>query len=227
MKIALFDFCETLVNFQTADYFVEYALKMHNKGNVYYGLLKFGVVKKFLNKHWQIRKKLHLFQMKGMSKQEIEKAAQEYYKLYIKPNIFPYMLGLIKEYKDKGYKVYIVSGGYSTYIKYYADEIYVDDVIANDFSYSKKGIFRGVICKRDCMGIEKINRLNAYFLKTDIEKSISYSDSLSDLPMLKWTQKGVLISKYKERKSAKKNNLEQVVLQEVETEGVIFEFSGL
>lgn len=227
MKIVLFDFCETLVNYQTADYFVEYTLKKHNRGKMYYAIAELGVIKKLLGKHWRIKKKLHLLQMKGLSKQDIEDAAKEYYIEYVKPNSFPYMRSLINEYKDKGYMVYIVSGGYSPYIRMYAEELMVDDVIANDFSYNKRGKFKGHIIRKDCMELEKIVRLDEYFADKDIQESISYSDSLSDLPMLKWTQRGVLVSKYKERKSAKDNKLEQIVLHDVEKQVIRFEFSGL
>ena len=48
MKIAIFDFCETLVNYQTADYFVEYTLKKNNRGKLYYALLKVSFINEYL-----------------------------------------------------------------------------------------------------------------------------------------------------------------------------------
>ena len=228
MKVALFDFCETLVNFQTADYFVEYTLKKYQQNRFYQCLVDNRNIDLFLAKHWMFRKKLHLYQMKGLTKKQIDFAAEEFYQKYIVPNQFPSMNNLIREYKERDYEVYIVSGGYEPYIRYYALENNIDGIIANEFLYNTKNIFSGLLTQKDCMGKEKVIRLNQVFNRVQIEKSVSYSDSLSDLPILKWADKGVLVSKYKERKSAKENYLEQIVLSFLEeNQKVKFEFEGI
>lgn len=230
MKLALFDFCETLVNFQTADYFVEYCLKKFNRNNCYERMFRIKIINVFLNKHWRLRKNVHLYFLKGIKEEEIKIAAKEYYIRYIKPNSFETMGKLISDYKSDDYKVYIVSGGYSPYIEYYANDHNIDGIISNNFKYKRKSgenIFTGKLCGRDCMGEEKVIRLNFLFMCDEIEDSVSYSDSLSDLPLFRWTKRAVLVSKYKERKSAKENNLEQIILANVEPEGTRFEFNGL
>lgn len=136
------------------------------------------------------------------------------------------MKELIKKYKAEGYFVYIVSGGYKEYIDYYARDLGVNGVIANEFKYINrfgKSIFSGLLCSKDCMGIEKVNRLNQMFNHKDIDFSVSYSDSLSDLPLFKWTDKAILVSKFKERRCAKENGLDQIVLAEHEPKGIPLE----
>lgn len=226
MKLVLFDFCDTLVNFQTADPFVEYVKKEYGRGIVYDKFWSVQCVYKFLEKHWKLRKKINLYQIKGLNEDQIRKSAEDYYNTLIRPNSFVYMKNLIKEYKEKEYVVYLISGGYEEYIKFYADELGVDGVIANSFKYkNKKGrkIFTGKIIGKECMDEEKVNRLNRIFKKDEVDFSISYSDSLSDLPLFRWTDKAVLVSKSKERKCAKENGLEQIVLADYETKDVLFE----
>jgi len=230
MKIALFDFCETLVNYQTADYYVEYTLKKYNRIIFYKKITEMPIIKDVIERNWKIRKKLRLFFLKGLSEKQMQEAAKEYYLEFIKPNSFPYMIKMIKEYQDKEYSTYIVSGGYGIYINEYVKEYGLDGVIANEFKYTeKKGIkiFSGFIQGKDCMDYEKIDRLIQLFKNCKIDASISYSDSLSDLPLLKWTDTGVLVSKYKERKSAKENGLEQIVLKDLESDDTLFEFGGI
>lgn len=230
MKLALFDFCETLVNFQTADFFIEYCLKKFGRNDFYEGMLQVKIINAFLNKHWRFRKSIHLYLLKGIKEEDIKIAAMEYYIKYIKTNSFKSMAKLINGYKRDDYKVYIVSGGYSPYIEYYANDHNIDGIISNDFKYKRRSgenIFTGKLCCKDCMGKEKVVRLNSIFKYNKIEDSISYSDSLSDLPLFMWTKRAVLVSKYKERKSAKENNLEQIILANIEPEGTRFEFEGL
>ena len=229
MKIALFDFCETLVNYQTADYFVEYVLKKYKRNGFYSFIMAIKPANRYLAKNWMIRKHIHLYQMKGLGQKEIDAAANEFFLKYIEPNQFNSMVELIEEYQKNGYKTYIVSGGYEPYIRYYAEKHNMDGIVANEFSYKETSDkkFSGKLTREDCMGAEKVNRLNEMFAGVSIEDSIGFSDSLSDLPMLNWCNKKVLVSKYKERKCAAENGLDPIVLCEKEAEDVSFEFDGI
>jgi len=229
MKIVLFDFCDTLVNFQTANPFVDMVKKECKRGVVFDYVNSIRIIHKFFDRHWMIRKKLNLYQLKGVSKDQIGALAKKYYETMILPNSFTHMKELVKKYKAEGYVVYIVSGGYKEYIDYYVADLGIDGVIANEFRYINrfgKSLFSGLLCRKDCMGIEKVNRLNQMFDKNSIEHSVSYSDSLSDLPLFKWTDNPILVSKYKERKSAAENNLEQIVLANCDDEITSLEFKG-
>ena len=79
-KIALFDFCDTLVDFQTGDAFIDFIRENTNKKRAFIFekfrllLIKikfFSVLSRLLPKNnWH--KKLKLFQLKGYTKNEIE-----------------------------------------------------------------------------------------------------------------------------------------------------------
>ncbi|WP_026506105.1 HAD-IB family phosphatase [Butyrivibrio sp. NC3005] len=195
-KIALFDFCDTIVNFQTADNYV-----------IYYAEMRYG--ENLRNKNYDKFQLLNC--LKGEKKSDIEFFAERYYLEMIKPGLQTVVIDFIKKYQDTGYEIYIVSAGYSVYIDFFAKEFKVNGIIANDFLYQDE-IFLGTISNRDCISEEKVQRLNEFFDKCEIEDSVSFSDSISDLPFLKWSNRGIVISKFRSREWIKKNGLEEIVL---------------
>ena len=103
------------------------------------------------------------------------------------------IVDLLREKQEEGFKIYIVSGGYGIYLKYFSKEFCVNTVISSDFKFLK-GICLGVMSGVDCMGINKVKLLDRIFNKDNLF-SIAYSDSLSDLPLLQWADKAYVIKK--------------------------------
>ena len=95
-KWSLFDFCETLVTFQTADAYVHYIRrKTGNRRMILldglHRLLKtFRVVnlaERITGNKRSINKRLVLYQLNGFSKQVLERYAKEYYQECIKQTL--------------------------------------------------------------------------------------------------------------------------------------------
>ena len=213
MKIALYDFCDTIVNFQTADEYVCFTqdyLKLKAFGNTY---MNTRLIKKFLDSRWEIKKKAILYQLRGIEKNKLTDAAYHYYKEKIMPNIYKPIVEGMRKHQENGYDVYIVSAGYRIYLDFFAEDFGIKGVIANEFRYHNDK-FTGKLCRGDCYGEEKALRLDEVFIGKDIEHSISYSDSISDMPLLKWTDQGVVVSKNAHRAWVKENGLEDFILSE-------------
>lgn len=216
-KIALFDFCETIVDFQTADAFCEFVKKYVHSNNCEWKLLRdflnrTGLVKivQLFYKDEYINKKLLLKEINGISKCKMEDLGKLYYEKVIKKHFIVEILGELNRLKTKGYKIYIVSGGYDIYIKHMVREYGLDGYISTELLF-KNGVFCGKYVGHDCLGKEKVNRLREYFRVTgDITKldSYSYSDSISDLPFLKFSKKGIVVSRKIEPTWVKENKLE-------------------
>lgn len=213
MKIAIYDFCDTIVNFQTADEYVFFTKKYLRINNFWSRFIGHPMIDKGLRRNWKLRKKAILFQLKGLKKDILLDAADEYYKKRVRPNIYKSILDKIEEQKAQGFHVYLVSAGYSIYLDFFAREFCLDGVIANDFKYHKER-FSGVITKSDCYGDNKVIRLNEYFDGKDVDYSMSFSDSISDLPMLKWSDDGIVVSREGHRKWVSENGLKDYVLSE-------------
>lgn len=201
-KVALFDFCETLVNFQTADAFVEYVRAnckdnkhMHKWNNIRLFLIKTRIIpilSRLLPKI-SIHKRIVLYQLKGKTKIELSEYAQCFYKNMILPNLIHEVIDELKKLQLQHYKIVLVSGGYDIYINLFAKDFGIDNenIITTRIKY-KNGICMGIIDGLDCLFDNKIKLISEKFEKDEIY-SISYSDSKTDLPLLNWADKGIVV----------------------------------
>ncbi len=221
-KVALFDFCETLVTIQSADKYIDFvrhrqpSLKQKVLEVVRIILVKalcFRLVSKlFPNNIWH--KQLKLYQLKGISKNDLEALAKVYYEEVLKPHIIPEIIKEIVKKQKKHYKIIIVSGGYAIYIKYFAKDFGIDfcDVMATQIGFTLKGICKGTIEGLDCMKANKVKMLRSRMdmEQYNLESSYAYSDSLSDLPLLKFVGKGIVVTR-KPQKWSKHNGLGEIL----------------
>jgi len=206
VKLALFDFCETLVDFQTADAFIDYVRE--KKSNVYMVLLniisdlliKLKIVA-ILNKLFPERslgKRIKLFQIRHLSYDSLDNLAALFYRDMIKPNLIIPLMSELNRLSNQGYEVCLVSAGYSIYLKYFAQEHHIQHIIATEIAFNKiNNRCLGTISGKDCINMVKVSRLKTHFAGKDVNynESISYSDSEKDLPLLQLTGMGVIVSR--------------------------------
>ncbi|WP_297980706.1 HAD-IB family hydrolase [uncultured Capnocytophaga sp.] len=220
-KIALFDFCDTLVDFQTGDAFIDFIRENTDKRRAFIFekfrslLIKikfFSILNRFLpNNNWH--KRLKLFQLKGITKNEIEHLSLLYYTERIKPRLIKRIIQELQQYKKEGYSIYIVSGGFSDYIIHFCKEFEINQPIATNIKY-KKGICLGIIDGIDCMHAAKIDKIkNVIELQNvDMEQSVAYSDSITDLPLLTLVKNGVVVSKKYPQYWVATNKLKEIII---------------
>ncbi|ADR22641.1 phosphatase [Marivirga tractuosa] len=193
-KLAIFDFCETLISRQTADLFVDFIIEQEQ--NKSYNFVE--GLRKTLHKLHLLRgnsnKRFKLFQIKGVSKQKIEFYAQKYLDDILLRNINNKILSLAKEYKVNNYKIGIISGGYMPYIKLFAEKFNFDFRISTEISFSE-GICTGKIAGDDCMGKNKILLLKKKIDLVDIEELVFVTDHISDLPLLQLSDQPIVVGK--------------------------------
>jgi HAD superfamily hydrolase (TIGR01490 family) len=221
-NLALFDFCETLVSFQTADAFVDFVRSID--GNFFMKLLNavsIGLQKTritlILNKFFpdvSLEKKLKLFQLRGFTYNRLNNLSEQYYREMIKPNLIDVMVDEMKVLAEQNYEICIVSAGYSIYLKYFVEEYHIKHLISSEIAFSKSGtLCRGIISGRDCISKEKVNRVMKFFNGQDINfnESIAYSDSIKDLPILLLAGKGVVVSKANSQKWFNKYQFREII----------------
>jgi HAD superfamily phosphoserine phosphatase-like hydrolase len=220
--MAFFYFCETLVSFQTADAFVDYVRK--EDGNLYMRFLnlvllvlsKARVVALF-NKFFpgsSFSKKVKLLQLRGFGIEKLNILPYDYYKKMIIPELIEPVIGEMKRLSLQDYDIYLVSAGYSIYLKYFAEDYHIEHLISTEIAfnpYSNKCL--GTISGSDCIHLEKVNRLKSYLISQNINyrESISYSDSISDLPLLLMTGNGVVVSKGNSQPWRQKYKLTEII----------------
>ena len=222
-KLALFDFCETLVTFQTAGRFVEYVRTMAGsrqmlrleKMRLLSKKLRFTAVVNKLFPHFNFDKRLQLYQLKGFTKDALDVFAREYYLKFIEPNLIPELIDQVREKLKEGYTVSIVSGGYSIYLNYFAREYGITDIISSEIEFDVNQVCTGRLSGADCMYHYKIQKLNKHFIagEIDLHESVAYSDSITDLPLLRWAGTGIVVSSGKSQTWAKEHGLAEIVFK--------------
>ncbi len=216
-NIALFDFCDTLVSFQTANEYVRFFVKNYANLSVklrhfvYLTLSASGLISHMEKKHPEknIRKRILLWQLKGSTRDKMEMIAKEYYERRIKPCLVSETITELLKCKKEGCKILIVSGGYDIYIKHFALEYGIEtrNIIANQLLFDKN-LFIGKY-DLECMGEEKVRLLSKILKQRDDFNVVAYSDSESDLPMLLWADRGIVITK----SWAKKYQLNEITIE--------------
>ncbi len=197
-KVALFDFCETISDFQTGDAFIYYVANHENSFKMN--------IKKFLNaKIVKLKRKFKksynckfyiMKLLKGMSKNKLETYALNYYEEEVRKHFIPEVIEKLLELKKQGYRIYIVSAGYDIYLKYFVEEFNLDGLMATKILF-KENICCGCPDGKDCIGQHKITILNNFFKDEPIKDydTIAYSDSPSDIPLLDYCKEAFVVTR--------------------------------
>lgn len=151
-----------------------------------------------------------LWWLGGLSKNRVIKYAQSYYINMVKPHQITRTVEILHELQREGWRIVLVSGGYDVYIEFFAKDngINKEDIFASTIGF-KYGLCTGRLNGPDCMGFEKIKRIENHFKKDQIN-SIAFSDGESDLPMLNWANDCFVVSK-QQQQWAINNNLKQII----------------
>lgn len=195
-RLAIFDFCDTLTDFQTADRFVDFVLKGHRTPLV---LLRDGLRAVFhrlrlLTGEKNKRAKLAL--LNGLPASLVQARARTYLDSVLLPRLRPEILEALFRHKRNGDYLVLASGGYDTYLNFFAERYGIDRVVCTEIRFSR-GVCDGAINGADCMGAEKWRRIQSAIAphSFDLVDAFAYSDSRSDMPMLAGVGHPVIVSR--------------------------------
>jgi len=217
-KVAFFDFCETLTDFQTADAYVRFVREKYGNDRMrrieaFQLILKrskiLGILQRLYGKKGNVNKLITAFQLRGRKENELKRYAHEYYEELIKPHFIKDVLNILIEKKKQGYKVGLVSGGYGIYLEYFATEYNLDFVLSSNIEF-RNGICTGKLLGPDCLNDNKLLYLKRLFIDPPLD-SVAFSDSQSDIPLLQYASKGVVISRNKHQDWVDNYNFREII----------------
>jgi HAD superfamily hydrolase (TIGR01490 family) len=220
MQLVIFDFCETLVNFQSADRFVDFIIEKENYhkyrwvnylSRILYRTKVLAVASKIFPE-LNPSKRLKLLQVKGVSNQKVAQYAKDFYEQNIVPNLIPPVYELLQQHLKNNDYVIVISGGYGPYIKVFSEALGAQGYFATEMAHDTMKL-TGKFLGKDCLYGQKVVLLENYLKEHPVAytRSIVYSDSISDLPLLKWADEGFVISKKKSQIWAEANNLKEII----------------
>jgi phosphatidylglycerophosphatase C len=215
-EVIIFDFCETLVPFQTGDEFLKRLIIGHAsyKNKITALIITNKIVKKMLsilNPDKKIRDYL-LPKIKKIKKDKVNSEARKYAKTVLIPSINIEIEKILENYKINEKKILIVSAGYEEYLRCVFEDQSEIEIIGTKLEY-ENGFTTGKISGEVCFGEEKVNRIkNDFNFEIDKENSAVYSDCMSDFPMFS------LVSKKKWLVKLPKNKNQKIEIKEIEFE---------
>jgi len=125
---------------------------------------------------------------KGASRQEVMEVFRWISDNYILDSLRSDIVDILKQHKQSGRMIVIVSTAFSELLEIVGQELGVATVIGTKTEVVD-GIYTGKIIKPACSGRNKVKLIEAFIsqngLKIDLFSSFAYADSSSDIPLLK------------------------------------------
>ena len=215
-KLVIFDFCGTLISFQTADRYVQFCVerlqdnKAVQRRHFMIRIMDEMRVFKIYNhirsgNNW--RKRMILWQLKGVPYEECDQLAKNYFEEELLPNIVQPLIAKLKEHLTMGDRVCILSGGYDVYIKYFAQYFGVKEIISSKIAFCD-GKCMGRMDGKDCMRENKLEYIRPILSEA---KTICYTDSKSDMPLLELVDEPIAVSHKVSQQWAENRNYKQII----------------
>ena len=193
VKCAFFDFDNTIAKGDTIFKLLVYTIKKHPLTivrfllTILYGI---GYILHLVSK--EKLKETILFPLDLFNSEELKAFYQE----KVVPSYYPHMVQELQKRKDEGYLVFLVTASSEAYMRF--NELPIDILMGTQTEIID-GEYTSHIVGKNCKDAHKVERINAYLeknnLSIDYEHSYGYSDSTSDIPMLKLVKNRVRISK--------------------------------
>ena len=103
------------------------------------------------------------------------------------PRIYPEMLAEVYSHQDAGRPTFIVSAAGDELVQLLARILYMDGGIGTSYEVGEDGLFTGELGGTFMYGEGKVEAMRRFAAEHDIDlaRSYAYSDSVSDLPMLR------------------------------------------
>lgn len=137
----------------------------------------------------------------GIDEKELTLLIKSFYKDVLEKILYKDAIEMMKDLKQKGYKIYLISASPEFYLSEFYAIKEVDMIIGTKFAL-KDGKFIRRMQGENCKGEEKVRRLKEVLkrdnIDVDYKNSYMFSDSLSDKPLLDLVGNAYLIN-YKKK----------------------------
>lgn len=205
IKTEIFDFCETLVDVQSADLFIDYLLEngylqkrgtQLKMGKIFLNLIKrlkiMSVVYRVYPKSIFWEKNLRISSLKGIEVNNLEKVIVSFCNV-LKSHIIQETWEALLDSVEQNKKVIIISAGYGIYLREFFKGIPNVLIVASELEVYNNTL-TGKLSGLDCFGSEKVNRLSQLGSIADLRPIRVFSDSITDLPILEMADEAVVVS---------------------------------
>ncbi|MDO4534290.1 MAG: HAD-IB family hydrolase [Clostridium perfringens] len=197
-KLAIFDVDFTITNKETLLEFFKFILKKDSKNIKYIPRVIVSGLLYGIRIYDEKRvKEAFLKFIDGIDEKHLKDLVKNYYHERLTNILYKDAIDKIRDLKEKGYKVYLISASPEFYLNEFYNIKEVDMIIGTRFHFHE-GKFARKMLGENCKGEEKVKRLMEVLkeknIEADFNNSLMFSDSLSDKPLLDLVGKGYLIN---------------------------------
>ncbi len=137
----------------------------------------------FIKKEGEIAKrKVLAFLFKGKSELELKQLGISFTEKIIPSILLPKALKEIRMHKKQGNKIIVISASLDIWLKPWADSMGIE-LICTQMEFDNQK-FSGRFATANCVGIEKVNRINSYLKLNEFNSIYAYGNSSGDKQML-------------------------------------------
>ncbi|AIY42156.1 Phosphoserine phosphatase [Collimonas arenae] len=119
----------------------------------------------------------------GTTQPALEEMARHYAETRLPLLVRPDMAARIREHRQRGHRLVLVSASPALYLKYWASSAGFDTVLATELEF-RDGRFTGRLASPNCWGPQKVQRLQQWFGDNPPHSLYAYGDSRGDREML-------------------------------------------
>lgn len=193
--IALFDFCDTLIEGQSVGLFLDYLYRREPR---LWKKIRIRINRRF-NPHPSsagLAYKNHLLgPFKGMARDRLEALAESFCHDVLLQRLRHPVVDRLKAHRDAGVACALVSGGLDIYLRPFARHFDMDYVVSTRLKFVADR-FSGTIEGRECLGSWKVEVLGEVVPLEDFDlaESFAYGDHPGDIPLLLLVGNGFVVS---------------------------------
>ena len=124
---------------------------------------------------------------RGIHVDELREITADFFEKHVTPTIQPGARRTLEEHREKGHQLVLLTASSPYMSELAVDALDLDDWIANRFPTDERGLLRGCFERPMCYGPGKVHRARYWARRrgVDLEGAYFYTDSYTDLPMLK------------------------------------------
>ncbi len=196
IKLAIFDLDYTILNTDSTYHFFIEIVKVKPLSLIYLPISVFwGIIHLFGGIDRTRFKEIFFTPLKYLTSKEFSAFQERLIKKCLK-YVKKEATEKIEAHRKEGHTLMMISASPEFYVKGIAEHFGFDYCIGTRMKFNRKKVW---IEGKNCKSQEKVKRLKELIdiSTVDLENSVSYSDSRTDIPLLKLTGKGYLVDEKK------------------------------
>ena len=200
-RLVIFDFCDTLINFQTGDRFLNWMYQTYYHKEIKESLFV-RIFKRYPFSIFFDYKRYLARQIKWIPIKFINEKIEDFIKI-LNDNQNEKLIGIMKQHLEAWNNVIIISAWFGDYIRIWAKQFWVNEVYATELENEKWTYTWNFELWIDIIWKNKVRILKDNYDIWEYNDIIVYSDSLSDLPLFNIATKKYFVCKNNNIKAPK------------------------